>query len=314
MDSAARACDVLGRRWRMVDTTDQESLTGLLARAAELVEADLARWCVGPDTPARLAEAMRYCALGGGKRLRPALVYMSAEAVGGDREGEAVRRCAVAVELVHGYSMVHDDLPAMDDDTLRRGRATAHVKFGEAMAILAGDALLTRAFAVLAAQDGPQAGPLAAELARGAGPAGMIAGQVADMGLCRVPPGLDGLRYIHQRKTGALIRAAVRMGAICARAEPAQLEAVSNYADALGMTYQVIDDVLDVVGSVEDLGKTPGKDEAAGKRTYVAELGIDGARALAAELVEEAAAALAPLGDRAGDLVQLAHLLAGRTR
>ena len=297
----------------MVDTTDQESLTGLLARAAELVEADLARWCVGPDTPGQLAEAMRYCVLGGGKRLRPALVYMSSEAVGGDREDEAVRRSAVAVELVHGYSMVHDDLPAMDDDTLRRGRPTAHVKFGEAMAILAGDALLTRAFAVLASPECPQAGPLAAELARGAGPTGMIAGQVADMGLCPVPPGLDGLRYIHQRKTGALIRAAVRMGAICARAEPPQLEAVSNYADALGMTYQVIDDVLDVVGSVEDLGKTPGKDEAAGKRTYVAELGIDGARALAAELVEEATAALAPLGDRGGDLVQLARLLAGRT-
>ena len=294
-----------------------DSLVELLAPAAEQVETDLRCWCVGPDAPPELAEAMRHCVLDGGKRLRPALVYFAAEAAGGDPKAEPVRRAAAAVELVHCYSLVHDDLPAMDDDRLRRGRPTAHVKFGEAMAILAGDALLTRAFAVLGELDDPQAGPLAGELARAAGCAGMIAGQVADMGLCEVPPALDGLRYIHRRKTGALIRAAARMGAVCARAEPPQLQAVSNYADALGMSFQVIDDVLDVAGGAEDLGKTPGKDEAAGKRTYVAELGPDGARVLAGQLTEQAVQALAPLGGDPGapgpKLRQLAELLAHRT-
>lgn len=190
----------------MATKVHTDSLGELLAPYAQAAEADLAGWLIEPDVPATLAEAMRYCVLGGGKRLRPVLVAMSAEAVGGDAAGPLACRAAVAVELVHAYSLVHDDLPALDDDALRRGRPTAHVKFGQAMAVLTGDALLTRAFAVLAESDDPLAGELARELAAAAGPAGMIAGQVADMNLCAVADGLEGLRYVHARKTAALIR------------------------------------------------------------------------------------------------------------
>lgn len=288
------------------------SLATLLDVSARRSEADLEQWCAPPEAPEALAEAMRYCVLGAGKRLRPALAYFAAEAIGGDADAEPVRRCAAAAELVHCYSLVHDDLPAMDDDALRRGRPTAHVRFGEAMAILAGDALLTRAFALLGAIDDPTAGALVAELAAAAGPAGMIAGQVADMKLCPAPDGVAGLEYIHHRKTAALIRAPLRMGAICAGAEPGQLRAVSKYADALGLAYQVFDDVLDAVGTAEDLGKTPGKDQQDDKRTYVAELGLDGAKCRGAELTAEAIAALAPMGAAGRTLAALAGLLAER--
>ena len=288
------------------------SLGALLDGPARRARADLERWCAPPEAPAELSEAMRYCVLGAGKRLRPALAYFAAEAVGGEADEEPVRRCAAAVELVHCYSLVHDDLPAMDDDALRRGRPTAHVRFGEAMAILAGDALLTRAFALLGAIGDPPAGRLLAELAAAAGPAGMIAGQVADMKLCPAPDGAAGLEYIHRRKTAALIRAPLRMGALCAGAEPGQLEAVSKYADAVGLAYQVFDDVLDAVGTAEDLGKTPGKDRQARKRTYVAELGLDGAERRGEELTAEAVAALEPLGEAGRTLATLAGLLAER--
>ncbi|HUU21126.1 MAG TPA: farnesyl diphosphate synthase [Phycisphaerae bacterium] len=298
----------------MTEKSCMVGLDSLLSAWAERVEADLAQWTVEPDTPVELAEVMRYCVLGGGKRLRPGLVYLTAETLGGDLSAEPVRRSAVAVELVHGYSLVHDDLPSMDDDTLRRGHPTAHVKFGEAMAVLAGDALLTRAFAVLGEMDSPAAGRLVAELARAAGCAGMVAGQVADMMLCDVPRGCEGLRYIHLRKTAALMRAAARMGAICADGEPAQLQAVDRYAENLGLAFQLIDDLLDVTGSAEDLGKIPGKDQAAGKRTHVAEMGLDRTRRLGAELTREAIESLLPLGQRANPLVRLAELLAERTR
>ena len=289
------------------------TLAGLLAPYARRAEQDAGRWLVEPETPPELGDAMRYCVLGGGKRLRPALVYMTAEAIGPPADDELTRRSAVAVELVHCYSLVHDDLPAMDDDTLRRGRPTAHVQFGEAMAILAGDALLTRAFGVLAQSDNPAAARLVAELAAGAGPVGMIAGQVADMNLCDVGRGVEALRYVHQRKTGALIRSAARMGAICARADASQLSAVSRYAEAMGLAFQVIDDLLDVVGQAEDIGKTPGKDAQANKRTYVSELGIDATRSLATELTAAARDALKCLHEPAEPLRLLAELLAGRT-
>lgn len=289
------------------------NLGELLAAYAGLCEQDLDLWLLEAGVPDTLAEAMRYCALEGGKRLRPALVYMAAEAVGADTNDEIVRRSAVAVELIHSYSLVHDDLPAMDDDTLRRGQPTAHVKFGEAMAILAGDALLTRAFGILVEADHDLSASLVSELAAAAGPQGMIAGQVADMGLCELPDGPEGTRYIHLTKTAAIIIAAVRMGAICGRAEAAELQAVSEYAMNVGLSFQLVDDLLDVTGSVAGLGKTPGKDVFTGKRTHVAEIGIARSIAMCEELTDAAAKAIEPLGKKANKLKTLALLLAERT-
>ena len=303
-----------GRRERPLRWSEPGPLSDLLAPYAALVERLLSRWLVGPAVPPRLAEAMRYCAMDGGKRFRPALALMTAEAVGGGRAGEPAERAAVAVELVHCYSLVHDDLPAMDNDSIRRGRPTAHVKFGEAMAILVGDALLTRAFEVLAEGPSPLSARLIAELARGAGPEGMVAGQVADMDLCELPPGQAGLDYIHIHKTAALIRAAGRMGAICGGADEVQLAAVSDYAESLGLAFQLADDILDVTGRAESLGKTPGKDQASGKRTHVAELGPQGASQLAQGLTARATRAISPLGPAAGKLMDLAELLVGRGR
>ena len=291
-----------------------DELEALLAPYAREVEADLVLWMVEPDTPPELAEAMEYCVLGGGKRLRPALVLLSAEAVGAPANDELTRRAAVAVELVHCYSLVHDDLPAMDNDTLRRGRPTAHVKFCEAMAILVGDALLSRAFGVLTECGDQKSNLLAAELARAAGSAGMIAGQAADMGLCRIPDGLEGLVFTNTRKTAALIRSAARMGAICAQADKPQLSAISEYAHSLGLAFQLADDLLDVVGSADKLGKTPGKDAQAGKRTYVEQVGLDQARCVAQELTDQAVEALQPFGPAGEKLTELATLLAERNR
>jgi len=289
-----------------------QSLSEFLAPYARRAEADLERWLVEPEAPAELAEAMRYCALGAGKRLRPALVYVAAAAVG-DKRRDLVARAAAAVEMVHAYSLVHDDLPAMDDDDMRRGRATAHVKFGEAMAILASDAILTRAFGVLGESVDPRSGRLVGELARGAGAAGMVTGQVADMDLCPLPAGMEGFRYIHLHKTAALLRAAARMGAIAAGGTDDDVRVLDEYARAIGLAFQVVDDVLDVTGQAEDLGKTPGKDAQAGKRTAVAQLGLEGARKLAEQLSVEAVASVRRFGARGEALVTLAVLLGQRT-
>ncbi|MBS3734797.1 MAG: polyprenyl synthetase family protein [Phycisphaerae bacterium] len=289
-------------------------LETLLAAGQRCCREDLARWLVPPGTPEALAEATRYAALNGGKRLRPALVLLSARAAGGSDTDEPARRAAVAVELVHTYSLVHDDLPAMDDDDLRRGRASAHVQFGEAMGVLVGDALLTRAFEVLAELGGALSASLAAELARGAGPAGMIAGQVADMGLCALPAGEAAADYIHARKTAALLRAAARMGGRSAGASDDVLEALGAFGEAMGLAFQLIDDILDVTGSAAQLGKTPGKDADTDKRTSVSELGLDGARRRADALTRRAVAAVAPLGAPAGPLADLAAALGRRER
>ena len=302
----------------MADIKDASKLDELLGQYARRAQEHLARLLIEPGVPAALAEAMRYCILLGGKRLRPAIVWMSAEAVASGHQGgvdaDAAERAALAVELVHGYSLVHDDLPAMDDDTLRRGRPTAHVKFGQAMAILAGDALLTRAFGVLAEAPAALAGALAAELAAGAGPAGMIAGQVADMHLCPMPAGLDGVRYIHARKTAALIRAAARMGGLCGRADERAMAALSDWSQLLGLAFQMVDDLLDATANAEQLGKTPGKDADAGKCSAVAVVGAPAARTLVGELSGQAALALAPLGAAADKLRELTDLLVRRTR
>jgi farnesyl diphosphate synthase len=302
----------------MADMKDASKLEELLGPYARRAQEQLARLLVEPGVPAGLAEAMRYCILLGGKRLRPAIVWMSAEAVAsggpGGVDADAAGRAAAAVELVHGYSLVHDDLPAMDDDVLRRGRPTAHVKFGQAMAILTGDALLTRAFGLLAEAPADLAGPLAAELAAGAGPAGMIAGQVADMGLCPMPAGLDGVRYIHARKTAALIRAAARMGGLCGAGDERAMAALSDWSASLGMAFQMVDDLLDVTANAEQLGKTPGKDAGAGKHSAVTVVGVPAARMIVGEISDRAALALAPLGAAADKLRELTDLLVRRTR
>lgn len=288
------------------------TLGELLEPFAQRCEQDLGRWLIEPGVPGTLAEAMRYCTLGGGKRLRPALVHMAAEACG--RTGDDLTaRAAAAIELVHCCSLVHDDLPAMDDDTLRRGRPTAHVKFGQAMAILVGDALLTRAFGLLAEADDRRSVRLTCELAQAAGAAGMVAGQVADMDLCQLPEGLEEIRFIHLRKTAAMLRAAARMGAICADADDKTVDALGDYAEAIGLAFQLFDDLLDVTGAAETIGKTPGKDADADKRTAAAQLGLDGARKLGNELTDRAIASLKPLGEKADTLICLTRLLALRT-
>ena len=297
----------------MREKSSSVSVERLLRPLARRVEPRLRTWLVEAGTPARLAAALRYCVLGGGKRLRPALVLLAAEAVGGAKDAQTLDRAAVAIELIHCASLVHDDLPAMDDDVLRRGRPTAHVRFGEAMAILVGDALLIRAFGLLAECGEGLAGPLSAELAAAAGAVGMTGGQVADMGLCRVPGGAAGLRYIQARKTAAMIRGAVRMGAICGAASPAILRSVGECGAALGLAFQVYDDLLDATASASALGKTPGKDAAADKRTYVTDLGLDRARALGGRLTARAVRALASLGRRGATLCRLALALAERT-
>ena len=287
-------------------------LIELLSPYATMVDECLRSFTVPDDTPPELAQAMQYSVLGGGKRIRPALVFMAAKAVGGTID-DLTRRCAAAVELVHCYSLVHDDLPAMDNDTLRRGLPTVHMKFGQAMAILAGDALLTRAFEILARADSPKTPELAALLAQAAGSEGMIAGQVADMDLCTLPAGPQGLEFIHTRKTGALIAVAALMGAICGQADKRILQAVKAYGLALGLNFQIIDDLLDVTAVAAQLGKTPGKDVQAGKKTYVSVLGIEEARRRSEELSAQAVEALSPLGAGGVELAILARILADRS-
>jgi len=284
---------------------------------AERVETALERSLADASVPATLLEAMRYSCLDGGKRIRPALVLLSAEAVADPKSHRADPHfAAVAIELVHCYSLVHDDLPAIDNDSLRRGRATTHVRFDEAMAILAGSALLTRAFELLSTDisDASVAIKLVRELAGAAGPAGMIAGQVADLGLCEVPEGLAGGEYIHRRKTGAMIRAATRMGGICADADPGQLEALAAFGEEIGLAFQVMDDLLDATMPAEVLGKEAGKDAQLGKQTYPAELGIEATRELAGQITQRALGKLDVFGGRAAKLRHLAKLLSWRDR
>ena len=264
--------------------------------AAELaaVERALEAW-VQASAPAGLGEAMRYAVLDGGKRLRPLLVLAAADAVQGHRQ--AALRAACAVELVHAYSLVHDDMPCMDNDVLRRGKPTVHVKFGEAQALLAGDALQALAFELLTPDDAEGIAPvvqatLCRLLARAAGHGGMAGGQAID--LASVGRSLDEvqLRQMHRLKTGALLHASVALGAACGEATAAAREALDRYGHALGLAFQVVDDILDVTADSATLGKTAGKDAANDKPTYVSLLGLDRSRAYAAGLLEEALAAL----------------------
>jgi len=257
------------------------------------VEAALSRW-VPVDAPAGLGEAMRYGVLDGGKRLRPLLVMAAAEAVHG--QADAAMRAAVAVELIHAYSLVHDDMPCMDNDVLRRGKPTVHVRFGEATAMLAGDAMQALAFEVLTPDDGLPAAMqarLVALLARSAGHAGMAGGQAIDLAATGKPLHEAALRDMHRRKTGALLQASVLMGAATGDCPPAAWQGLSDYGAALGLAFQVVDDILDVTQASDKLGKTAGKDADANKPTYVTVLGLTEARRQAHELH---AAALQALG------------------
>lgn len=272
--------------------------------AAELdaVEAALDAW-VPADAPAGLGLAMRYGVLDGGKRLRPLLVLAAARAVGGHRE--AALRAACAVELIHAYSLIHDDMPCMDNDILRRGKPTVHVQYGEAQAMLAGDAMQALAFEVLTPAgtgDTPSAvapalqARLCGLLARSAGHAGMAGGQAIDLASIGVPLDEHALRDMHHRKTGALLQGSVLMGAACGTTSDAAWRALSEYGDALGLAFQVVDDILDVTQASETLGKTAGKDVHNNKPTYVSVLGLDAARRHADELRRKAQSALSRSG------------------
>jgi farnesyl diphosphate synthase len=257
------------------------------------VERSLEHW-VPLQAPADLGFAMRYAVLGGGKRLRPLLALAACESLGGHTE--AAMRAACAVELIHAYSLVHDDMPCMDNDVLRRGKPTVHVKFGQATALLAGDALQALAFELLTPQDGSVPGDMQAKLcallARAAGEAGMAGGQAID--LASVGTALDEaqLKKMHELKTGALLQASVMMGAACGAATPQQTQSLLTYGHAIGLAFQVVDDILDVTADSATLGKTAGKDAEANKPTYVSILGMHRSQAYAQQLYTQATAAL----------------------
>jgi geranylgeranyl diphosphate synthase type II len=264
-----------------------------------------------------VVEAMRYAVTAGGKRLRPILAIAACEACGGSIDD--VLEPAGAVELIHTYSLIHDDLPAMDDDDLRRGRPTVHRAFGEAEAILAGDALQALAFEILAtrptgAERTPSRNEAVRILADGAGVAGMVGGQMADLEAERHPVNGEGLEWIHRRKTGALLAASAELGAIHAGATIARRRAVANYGRALGLAFQIADDILDRTSTAEELSKTPGKDQQAGKATYPALYGVDASRERAEQLVAEALDALRPQGILSGPLADLARFAVRRNR
>ena len=323
---------------------DDQSLTGYIEARRRQVDAALEAWLPQPPAcPPVVIEAMRYSVLAGGKRFRPILCLASAEAVAGQTgtagappgpgAGPHVLQLAMpaacAIEWIHTYSLIHDDLPAMDNDTLRRGRPTLHVVYGEGIAILAGDGLLAEAFALLARE--PQSSDpgivgrklrVVRAVAEAAGATGMVGGQALDMQAApeHVADGeavrldADGLRMMHGKKTGALIRASAASGAIMAGADERLLGAVDQYASELGLAFQIVDDILDVAGTSAEMGKTAGKDAASGKPTYPALYGLDQSRRLAADCVARANAVLDEAGLGGGRLSQIAQWVVSRTK
>lgn len=264
--------------------------------------------------PESIHRAMRYSLFAGGKRLRPVLTLAAAEAVGGLQE--EVMPAAAALELIHTYSLIHDDLPAMDDDSLRRGKPTSHVVFGEAIAILAGDALLTEAFSLLSnmtSGDSERWLRAVAILSEAAGVRGMVGGQVVDVESEGLPVGEDVLDYIHRNKTGALIKAAVHIGALLGGGSEEDLRRICSYGQDVGLAFQIVDDILDVEGDAASLGKTAGKDEKAGKATYLKIHGIERARRRARELSERAVGLIQPFGQAGEPLVGIARRVLSRS-
>jgi geranylgeranyl diphosphate synthase, type II len=297
--------------------TGPEPVNDYLSRRASEVNEWLE--CLVPSEevePRQLHRAMRYSLLAGGKRLRPALVLASGEAFGA--AADDLMPAACAIEMIHTYSLIHDDLPAMDNDDLRRGRPTCHKAFGEALAILAGDALLTQAFRVLSA-DGPSRDPdkqvrVIREIATAAGSVeGMIGGQMADIENEGNQVDAETLEYIHRSKTGALITAPVVVGGIIAGAREDQLVKLRAYGQRIGLAFQIADDILDVTSTSEQLGKTPGKDLAARKATYPSVHGIGASERRAHELVDEAVAIISNLGPSAAVLGEIARFIVART-
>ncbi|HVA78632.1 MAG TPA: farnesyl diphosphate synthase [Candidatus Binataceae bacterium] len=293
-------------------------LNRYLKERAELVQKALERAVAADDgADARLFDAMRYSLLGGGKRLRPILALAACEAVGGALE--AALGLACAVEMIHTYSLIHDDLPCMDNDDLRHGRPTNHKVYGDAIATLAGDALVTDAFKILArsALDGVAVQRVlatVAELSEAAGSGGMVGGQVIDILSERKRLGLDELKLLHSKKTGAMFRASILGGARLGGASDAELEALDAYAHALGLAFQVVDDILDIEATTEQMGKRTGKDEAAGKNTFPALMGLEESHGFARELERRAHDALAGFGARAQALRQIATFVVERGR
>ncbi|HEX5802536.1 MAG TPA: farnesyl diphosphate synthase [Azospira sp.] len=286
-----------------------------MAAAQERTEAALSRLLPPAESiPARLHQAMRYSTLGGGKRVRPLLAFAAAEITGA--RAEAVDFAACAIECIHVYSLVHDDLPCMDDDVLRRGRPTCHVEFDEPTALLVGDSLQSLAFELLARMpqtDAVRQLEMVRLLAAASGSCGMAGGQAIDLAAVGQPLTQPELELMHALKTGALIRAAVLLGALCG--EPmadAERDALDRFAKRAGLLFQVVDDILDCTASTATLGKTAGKDAAADKPTYVSLMGLDDARRFAAELEAETLACLAVFGDRSRRLAELAAFIAAR--
>ncbi len=296
----------MGRSFRM----DQMSLTtshpAIATYRSEIETALREAVRFDKDCPVRLREAIEYSLLAPGKRLRPQLVLMACEVCGGDIR--SAMPAAVAVEMIHAYSLVHDDLPAMDDDDLRRGRPTCHKQFDQATAILVGDALQARAFEILANEVQPLdcAARCCGELGRAVGASMLVGGQAADLASEFQHCSLAELEAIHRRKTGALFRVSLRLGAIIADASDGQLAALEDYGDYLGLAFQVIDDLLDVSGSEQNMGKRLGKDSHRGKNTYPSILGVEASQALAEKLIESACISLEIFGDRAAPLRELA--------
>ena len=267
----------------------------------------------GPE--ARVVEAMRYSLFAGGKRLRPILCLAAAEAVGGKLESAMPAACAM--EMIHTYSLIHDDLPAMDDDDLRRGKPTNHKVFGEAIAILAGDGLLTEAFVLLSGYNNllsERTVQLIGVIARAASYRGMVGGQVVDMLSQNKPADVETVQQMHSRKTAALIAAAAESGALAGEGSEVQVEALANYGRAIGLAFQIADDILDIEGDTEVLGKTAGSDLARGKVTYPAAVGLERSRQAARELVDDALAALEGFDHRADPLRALARYIITRKK
>ena len=278
-----------------------------------LVERALDRLISKNAHPRLIHQAMRYSLLAGGKRLRPILCLAAARAAGGKESAALPSACAV--ECIHTYSLIHDDLPCMDDDNFRRGRPTNHRVYGEAVAVLAGDALLTEAFASVARTKPNRrysGAAMVAELAHASGSLGLIAGQVLDLDSEKKRIPLKRLVEIHRAKTGALITTSLRLGAMSAGADPRTLSHLTKFGRALGLAFQVIDDILDIVSTKEKLGKSIGKDQSSGKATYPRLLGLDGARCEADRLTRAARSALHPLGARADALLAIADALLRR--
>ncbi len=293
------------------------NLEAYLHNRSSLVDQALDRWLPAENLlPPSLHQAMRYSVFAGGKRLRPILLFAASEAVGGT--AQQVMHAACAMEMIHTYSLVHDDLPAMDDDDFRRGRPTNHKVYGEATAILAGDALLTEAFRLLADAEAnssisPETVLRVIEIvARYAGSQGMVGGQIVDMESEGKEIDFPTLEYIHTRKTGGLILAAVQVGALLGGGNEKQFAALTRFGGAAGLAFQIADDILDVVGDQDELGKDVGSDQARGKATYPSLLGISEARERADELCHIAVEALTPLGAAAETLQLLAHYIIDR--